>query len=234
MSQRSQMDPPRSFTGPERRIHAVYCTAHTEYHVRGRTCVAVFPRARDGLTGKGRRALYMQLKAFLRPGSSTMYPCPPALGSILFFSDGVRRVVTSPLVEIVRPSREAVLKYPPKEILVVTDVLEWHLSHLRVLKERGFRARVLPGGGEAVVAYSEAWGDVGPVILDLSTRQTEAVETIDTLMLLDSSVRVILVGNEALPGNSQSVPVFNSVAGTLPRQFRFEQLLAVVGRELKR
>lgn len=101
-----------SYVGPERRIHKVYVTRNTEYHVRRNACVAV----RDRTSGQWllrHRGIGLQLTGAVRTAPDNgpvVVPRLPEVGERLCLGDMV--LVTSPLDEIRRPPREVVVRYP--------------------------------------------------------------------------------------------------------------------------
>lgn len=101
------------YAGRERRIHRVFVTRNTEYHVRRDTCVAV----RDRRTGDwiaGHLALNSRVSGGLRftdNGGIRPNEGTPNLGESLFFVTDGRDLVTSPIVAIERPVREIVSRY---------------------------------------------------------------------------------------------------------------------------
>ena len=101
------------YPGQERRRHRVYVTRNTEYHFRDGLCVAVRDRkSGDWLPGHLalRRSLFGSIRFFMN-GSMLPHPGEPHIGEALFFVDGARDLVTSPLVRIERPEKELVSKY---------------------------------------------------------------------------------------------------------------------------
>ena len=99
---------------PERRRHRVYLTRNTEYHFRDGFCVAVRDRkSGDFLHGHLalRRRLQGGLKFFLN-GAVVPNPGEPRPGEALYFAEGGRDRVTSPLHSVERPSRDLVKAYP--------------------------------------------------------------------------------------------------------------------------
>jgi hypothetical protein len=102
------------YKGQERRRHRVYMTRNTEYHFRDGLCVAV----RDRRTGEWlpghlalRRPLFGSIRFFLN-GSLLPNPGEPKVGEALFFGEGGRDLITSPLECIDRPTRDTVDVYP--------------------------------------------------------------------------------------------------------------------------
>lgn len=99
---------------PERRRHRVYVTRNTEYHFRDGFCVAV----RDRKTGDfllGHLALRRRIQGSLRfhkNGAIVPNAGEPEAGEALFFAQGERDLVTSPLQAIERPTKELVEAYP--------------------------------------------------------------------------------------------------------------------------
>lgn len=104
----------RSYTGPERRIHKVYVTRNTEYHMRRDVCVAVKSR-KPGIRGAGHDALNMRLEGHIMLGRMLPMPGPPKLGFRMYFASGKHDVFTSPVVDIIRPSKKVVAQYPVEE-----------------------------------------------------------------------------------------------------------------------
>lgn len=103
-----------AYHGKERRIHKVYVTRNTEYHLRRDLCVGV----RDRRTGRwlnGHLAHGSRMSGGLRFGSAGGFvpnPGRPAIGESLYLHASGRDVVTSPLTAIERPPLEVVRSYP--------------------------------------------------------------------------------------------------------------------------
>ena len=101
------------YIGRERRIHHVFVTRNTEYHVRRNECVAV----RDSRTGEwmqGHLALRSRVwggLTFPSAGGVRASDGVPSVGESLFFVASGRDLVTSPIVRIERPVREIVEQY---------------------------------------------------------------------------------------------------------------------------
>ncbi len=96
----------------ERRIHKVYLTRNTEYHVRRDRCVAV----RDRQSGKWMRShiavdgvvqgsLRFSLKGAIAAGTN------PTVGHSLYLDKEGQDVITSPVLGIERPRRETLQQY---------------------------------------------------------------------------------------------------------------------------
>lgn len=100
------------YTGPERRVRFVYETRHTRYHVVEGVCVNVE-------SGPGRpkstaeQILGMRLDGYVRPHEEAPRSGPPQIGARLYFGDGRRWIVTSPIIEIKRATPADIAKYPP-------------------------------------------------------------------------------------------------------------------------
>lgn len=100
-----------TYVGPERRIHRVYMTRNSEYHVRRDVCVGV----RDRLTGRWKLhhpALGLRLDGAARngPDGLVLLGRTPEPGERLCFADAA--LVTSSLDIVIRPPREIVERYP--------------------------------------------------------------------------------------------------------------------------
>ncbi|PKN39943.1 MAG: hypothetical protein CVU63_13455 [Deltaproteobacteria bacterium HGW-Deltaproteobacteria-20] len=100
-----------NYAGPERRIHKVYVTRNTEYHVRGGVCVAVKPRQDAGWTAE-HGAVKMKLEGHVKLGTLLPMPGPPKIGFRMYFARGEEDILTSPVVAIVRPPKKIVEQYP--------------------------------------------------------------------------------------------------------------------------
>lgn len=111
------MDAPSTtpaYQGQERRRHRIYLTRNTEYHFRDGICVAVKDR-RTGEWLPGHLALRRQLFGSLRffmNGALLPNPGEPKVGEALFFGEGGRDLITSPLQSVERPTPETVAEYP--------------------------------------------------------------------------------------------------------------------------
>jgi hypothetical protein len=122
-----------AYRGPERRRHRVFVTRNTEYHFRDGFCIAV----RDRRTGdflEGHLALHRRISGglkFFGNGGITPNGGEPQPGESLYFAGNggdadddrpagpasrhvarTRELVTSPLENVVRPSRDLVDAYP--------------------------------------------------------------------------------------------------------------------------
>jgi len=97
----------------ERRIHKVFVTKNTEYHVRREVCVAV----RDRKSGRflcGHMAINSAVGGglrFHRDGAVSATDAFPSIGESLSFVANGRDLVTSPVVAIDRPTQNVVATY---------------------------------------------------------------------------------------------------------------------------
>ena len=102
------------FQGKDHRIHKVFVTRNTEYHVRKDLCVAVKDR-RSGEWLRAHLALRNRVHGgirFSRSGGILPNPGFPKVGESLFFHAAGRDLVTSPVRSVERPVREIVSRYP--------------------------------------------------------------------------------------------------------------------------
>jgi len=99
--------------GVERRVHRVYVTRNTEYHVRAGLCVAVRQIA-EGQWAREHPAVGRSLAGALRWMSDGLMPHTghPSPGDAIYFRKGDRDLITSKLVRVDRPAREVVATYP--------------------------------------------------------------------------------------------------------------------------
>jgi hypothetical protein len=103
------------YQGPDRRIHKVYVTRNTEYHVRKSTCVGV----RDRESGRwidAHFALNQPVAGairFFESGALSAAPGLPQVGESMYFESRGRDLVTSSIVSVERPRREVVAEYMP-------------------------------------------------------------------------------------------------------------------------
>lgn len=101
------------YQGKDRRIHKVFVTRNTEYHIRRDTCVAVKDR-RSGEWLRAHLALRNRVHGGLRFGlHGGIHPNvgQPSIGDSLFFHTAGRDLVTSPVLSIERPVRKLVQEY---------------------------------------------------------------------------------------------------------------------------
>jgi hypothetical protein len=101
------------YAGKDRRIHRVFVTRNTEYHVRRDQCVGV----RDRRTGEWLRA-HLALRSqvsgalrFNREGGVMPNVGQPKIGDSLFFQASGRDLVTSAILSVERPTHEIVNTY---------------------------------------------------------------------------------------------------------------------------
>lgn len=102
------------YLGNDRRIHRVYVTRNTEYHVRRDVCVAVRDR-RSGHWVPAHLALQGRIRGglnYFEQGGYTANDGDPSVGESLFLTTDGRDLVTSPVVAIERPVRQIVDAYP--------------------------------------------------------------------------------------------------------------------------
>jgi hypothetical protein len=108
-----------SYTGVERRIHKVYVTRNTEYHLREGVCVAVRDRNGGGFH-TAHIALSLRLEGAVRVysnGGVIPHASDPEPGDAIYFTyrrpDGEeRQIVTSRLLSVERPVKSVVNAYP--------------------------------------------------------------------------------------------------------------------------
>jgi hypothetical protein len=103
-----------SYAGKDRRIHKMFVTRNTEYHVRRDQCIGVRDR-RSGRWLHGHLAIKGRVEGGLRfssEGGITPNGGLPSIGDSLFFHAAGRDLITSPVVAIERPARDVVAGYP--------------------------------------------------------------------------------------------------------------------------
>lgn len=101
------------YQGSDRRIHKVFVTRNTEYHVRKDVCVAVRDR-RSGEWLRSHMALATRVTGSLRfsdGGGIQPNLGNPRIGDSLFFQAGGRDLVTSTIISVDRPEREIIQRY---------------------------------------------------------------------------------------------------------------------------
>ena len=101
------------YAGKERRVHKVFVTRNTEYHVRRDQCVGV----KDRRTGQWLRA-HLALRSrmsgtirFDRDGGVSPNGGLPKVGDSLFFQSSGRDLVTSAVLSVERPPQQDVHTY---------------------------------------------------------------------------------------------------------------------------
>jgi len=98
----------------ERRVHKVFVTRNTEYHVRKDVCIAVRDR-RSGEWLRGHLALRQRVHGglrFTRAGGILPNLGSPDVGESIFFHAEGRDLVTSPVLVVDRPEKKIVQSYP--------------------------------------------------------------------------------------------------------------------------
>jgi hypothetical protein len=102
-----------AYNGPDRRIHRVFVTRNTEYHVRKDTCVGV----RDRETGEWlSRHFALNLPVagairFFESGAMTANQGLPQVGESIYFEASGHDLVTSSVVSVERPRPDLVSVY---------------------------------------------------------------------------------------------------------------------------
>ena len=102
-----------SYEGPERRIHRVFVTRNTEYHVRRDRCVAVRDRE-SGSWLTSHFALSLSVSGaikFFEGGALAASPGLPAIGESMYFEAMGRDLVTSAVVSVERPPADTLTQY---------------------------------------------------------------------------------------------------------------------------
>ena len=99
------------YNGPERRVHKIYVTRNTEYHVRRGVCVAVKPR-QESEWMTSHHALNMKVEGHVQVGALLPIPGVPKIGYRIYFAVENEDVLTSPVVAIIRPAQKIVAQYP--------------------------------------------------------------------------------------------------------------------------
>src|SRR5262245_54418175 len=101
------------YGGKERRIHKIFVTRNTEYHVRDAVCVGVRGR-RSGEWLRAHLALKSRVSGGLKfhtGGGVLPNAGVPSEGESLFFHAAGRDLVTSTILSVERPTREIVQQY---------------------------------------------------------------------------------------------------------------------------
>jgi hypothetical protein len=99
-----------AYSGPERRIHKIYATRNTHYHIRRDRCVAV-QEANTGRWLDRHAALDKKLMCVLRPKEGNQGEVArrdPVSGDLLCFEG---TVITTAVTEIDRPPKDIVQSY---------------------------------------------------------------------------------------------------------------------------
>jgi hypothetical protein len=101
------------YEGPERRIHQVFVTQNSEYHVRENLCVAV----RDRESGEWLRSHFAVRRPvvgsmrFFESGAISASAGLPELGESLYFEELGRDLVTGSVIAVERPERAVLGQY---------------------------------------------------------------------------------------------------------------------------
>jgi hypothetical protein len=102
-----------AYEGPERRIHQVFVTHNSEYHVREQVCVGV----RDRRTGEWlsthfavRRPIVGSIRVS-QSGAINAAPTLPRLGESLYFEELGHDLVTGSVIAVVRPEPDVLSQY---------------------------------------------------------------------------------------------------------------------------
>jgi hypothetical protein len=102
-----------AYQGPDRRIHKVFVTRNSEYHLRQQVCVGV----RDRETGAWLRTHFAVERPvvgsikFFESGAMSAQPGLPHVGDSMYFEDMGRDLVTSSIVSVERPDPAIVAEY---------------------------------------------------------------------------------------------------------------------------
>ena len=101
------------YSGPERRIHKVFVTRNTEYHMKSSTCIAIRDR-KSGDWQKDHFALQQEVSgsiSFENAGSIKITPGLPKVGESMYFDIGRCDLITSEVVSIERPMADLLASY---------------------------------------------------------------------------------------------------------------------------
>jgi hypothetical protein len=101
------------YTGPERRIHKIFVTRNSEYHMKKSTCVGIRDR-KSGTWSKNHSALCQDIAGsilFDEDGSIKISPGLPRVGESMYFDVGGVDLITSSIVSVERPVGNVVAQY---------------------------------------------------------------------------------------------------------------------------
>jgi hypothetical protein len=93
------------YEGPERRIHRVFVTRNSEYHLKLNTCVAIRDR-KTGLWQQRHVALFRDVAgsiAYSPNGKVRVASGLPRVGESMFFDAHDCELITSAIVSVERP-----------------------------------------------------------------------------------------------------------------------------------
>ena len=102
-----------AYEGPDRRIHKVFVTRNSEYHVRRRVCVGVRDRETGAWVSEHfalERPIVGSIR-FFENGSMSASAGLPGIGESMYFEDLGNDLVTSSVVSVERPAPEIVEEY---------------------------------------------------------------------------------------------------------------------------
>lgn len=153
------------YAGPDRRVHKVYITKHTEYHVREGQVIAV--RARGSREWESdHQALSMQIQGRIGAGLWVPQPGTPKPGERIYLAHSESDVVTSPVVAIVRPPKTTVAEYEvPLDVLaddqslaisVASDLARYRTSSSVPYNCALMRTSLAGGAGHGTIGTSIA------------------------------------------------------------------------------
>jgi len=102
------------YSGPERRKHKVFVTRQSEYHLKDKEVIVVRHR-RTGIWLKSHEAVKGFLSGSIRFCAQALIPNlgKPRAGDSLCFTNGSQmEIITSPLLEVRRATKDEAALYP--------------------------------------------------------------------------------------------------------------------------
>ena len=226
VNRKAPMEKGTSYKGPERRIHHIFVTRHTEYHIREGICVAV-KQNENQESAVSRQALNMRMLGYYGPGTLCAHPGPPDLGFSLHFSIQSKFVVTSPVVAVKRPPKEIADSYPPRTILVVDDDQGVRDLIENMLVAKGYSVRCAKDGIEAIALYKENMATTGLVILDILMPRMGGRQTFAVMKELNPNVRILFISGYCHDSLSLEM-ADKSVFGYIRKPFSLSELISSV------
>ncbi|MBN1655163.1 MAG: hypothetical protein JXA30_15450 [Deltaproteobacteria bacterium] len=101
------------YIGPERRIHRIFITRNSEYHMKRAICVAIRDR-KSGQWCNNHSALRQEIAGsilFDDDGSIQISPGFPRVGESMYFDIGGVDLITSSIVSVERPIGDVLAQY---------------------------------------------------------------------------------------------------------------------------
>ncbi len=125
----------------------------------------------------------------------------------------------------------SVLPKKPRLVLLVDDDSHYLSAIQELLANYGFQTLTAADGNETLALFRRRFSEIDLVLMDFNLPRVNGCELLAQLKIMAPEVKVVVASGFFGPEEEDKI-ARAGVAGTIPKPFRAEQLLAEINRVL--